>query len=210
MAKFQIAIKTSDRLFAAGMTGSGKTFAVRKLAAPLKRFLLFDTKGTLANWNTVPWDSTSRKLLEDGKPVRARLIAPLDNLADDEELKTDPYWTDAMIAAFYAGDVVIYVDELYAVIPNPRKFPRVLRAIYTRGREFNVGFWSAAQRPTDIPLFVISEADHEFMFRLNLDDDIKRMAGYMGRQVFNPIKQLHGFYYKQVNGPEPVQYYPSI
>lgn len=50
-----------------------------------------------------------------------------------------------------------------------------LGAIATRGRQLNIGLWCATQRPARVPIFLLSEADHFFMFHLKLPVDIGRV-----------------------------------
>jgi hypothetical protein len=119
---------------------------------------------------------------------------------------TDDYvtfWEDVFGLCFAAGNLTIYVDEAYTLSEPGARPGAMLRAIWTRGREFNIGAWAATQRPTWLPLFILSEADYYFVFRLTLSDDRRRMAEFMGEEVMRPIKDRHGFYYMGAVDDEP-------
>lgn len=191
------AIKANERVAIAGKTGTGKTFLAKHLTRGLRRFVLIDSKGTLDNWNTVPWDNESAKLLAEGEPVRVRVLSPI--VEKPEEYRA--YFDAIFKAAYDAGDVTVYVDEVYAVTQNG--IPAHLGALYTRGRELGIGVWAAMQRPTFIPLFVLSEADHLFCFFLQLEKDRRRMSEFMGEEVLEAANDEHGFYYARSQDRHP-------
>lgn len=165
-------LASNSRVAFVGKTGSGKTYAARILAARLPRLVVFDPKGTLFdNWNLEEWNDSTAKKLEKGKAIRIRVPAPLDN-------NWEPYFE----ACYYAGNCTVYIDELYGVIERANSGD-YLRALYTRGRELNIGVWAATQRPSWVPLFALSEADWIFLFRLQMETDRKRMSEIMGQSV---------------------------
>ena len=83
---------------------------------------------------------------------------------------------------------------------------RILKNVYTRGREFGIGMWASAQRPSLIPLFAISESNHLFIFRLNMEEDRRRLASFAGDRVMNPIRDPHGFYHYVVTDDQATYY----
>lgn len=195
-----IPLQSNSRVAFVGKTGSGKTYAARLLTASLPRLIVFDPKGTLyEGWNLEEWNDRTAKQLEKGKPVRLRVPAPIDN-------RWEPYFE----TCYYAGDCTVYIDELYGVLDGSRPGD-YLRALYTRGRELNIGVWAATQRPSWVPLFALSEADWIFLFRLQMAVDRKRMAEIMGETAQRRELKNHEVlvyhqswerprYYDRVNG----------
>lgn len=184
----RIKLASNERALIAGKTGSGKTYLARYITRPIKRLVVLDGKGTLGDWGLEPWGMPAIRALIRGEPMRARAIPPIG---------TDflEYWDEVIYTAYKAGNVLIYIDEMYSVAPPNQKPSDALWALYTRGRELGVGVWASTQRPVWIPLFALSEAEHFFVFRLQLFEDRQRMAAFMGNEVTSTITDIHGFYY---------------
>ena len=179
-----VIIGRDQRLAVVGKTGTGKTYLLRALAAPVTRLVVIDSKGTLGgeDWNLAPWTPKTAFALAAGKPVRLRVLAPMDG-------DYEPFFS----AVYNAGDCVLVIDELFAV-SDRGKFGPWLQACYTRGRELKVGVWAAMQRPSWVPLMALSEADYYVCFRLQLEEDRRRMAAFMGPQVEAPVRDKYGFW----------------
>jgi hypothetical protein len=160
--------------------------------------VVLDPKGTLGGWDLVPWDETAKEKLRAGEPIRTRVVS--SSLSMD----LDELWLDAMLEVYAAGDCTLYIDEIYSVVPPGSRPSTAMVGIWTRGREFNIGGWATSQRPSWCPLFVLSEADQYFMFRLTVDEDRKRMASFMGEEVRTPIVDKHGFYYSNAEADAPI------
>lgn len=194
-----IRLKTNERILIVGKTGSGKTYLAKYLTKKANRLIVMDAKVTLTDWNLEPWSSSVRSSMLRGEPFRARVIPPLNG--DITE-----YWEAVLSDCYKAGNLVVYIDELYSICPPNQKPMNVLWSMYTRGRELGIGVWSSSQRPAWIPLFALSEAEHFFNFRLQLEEDRKRMAAFMGMEVQKTITDIHGFYYSMAAWDRPVYY----
>ncbi len=193
----KISLRADERIFICGKTGSGKTFLARHLTGRLKRLIVLDGKGTLGSWGLLEWNRETRRALKSGEEVRTRV------LLDTGARSADEFWSEVFETIYGAGNVTIYIDEMYAIVdPGARPLP-ILTALYTRGRELGIGMWTATQRPTWIPLVCISEAEHIFLFRLNLDEDRRRMSAFMSDAVMQPIRDPHGFYYMRAEWENP-------
>lgn len=196
-------ILANDRVFIAGQSGSGKTFFARALLARASRLLVLDPKGLLSpeaapDWRLTDWTKAGAKRLEDGRPVRLRVPAPLDG-----------DWEPYLMAAYRARNVVVYIDEAYGVVRQGKKLPPSLVALYTRGRELGIGMIAASQRPSWVPLEMMSEANKFFIFRLMLPEDRKRVAGFVGESAMGRIPDRHGFLTYSIDWDYPV-YTPQL
>lgn len=194
----QISIGSDERCYITGMTGSGKSFLSRHILRTLTRLVALDPKGSLGKWRLEAWNNDTRRALADGKDVRVRV--PLNPARDVDQ------WDETLWAAYNAGNCTVYVDELYLIISESGRGSSILRAIWTQGRERGIGAFAISQRPSWIPKYVISEAEHKFMFHLEIEDDRKYMAQFMGKQVIEPIpvEDHHGFWYKHIRSRQPI------
>lgn len=199
-------IQQTDRTFIVGQTESGKTYVAERILAPAERLVVIDSKGNLRNrFKLRSFDSKARRLLSKGKPVRVQITQPILDL-NDLPLYYEPIFKELL----EYGDLTVYIDETSRVTGYRSTVLAYFGAMYTQGRELNkVGVVASVQRPSLLPLVMISEAQHLFAFRLNMDADRKRMSESMGLQVREPIPDKHGFWYKRVDMLEPV-YYPKF
>lgn len=196
-------IKANDRLILAGKTGSGKTWLAERLLAPIARLVVIDPKATLGSWTIREPKGFDWQKFARGKPGRLRVLPPV---VDNPES-----WYEALFERLYSyGNLTVYIDEAYAVVPPGARPGKWLSALYTRGRERGIGVWAATQRPTWIPLFLLSEAEWLITFRLNLEDDRRRMAMISGEQVLAKIPDEHGFWLYEVAGQTPRYYRTAV
>lgn len=166
---------------------------MRYLTNKLTRLVVIDSKGSLNDpaWNLEPWSQENVKKLEDGKFARLRVIHPLDG-------NYEPLFEHL----YDIGDLTVYIDEMYAVAPRGR-FGNHLNALYTRGRELGIGVWASTQRPSWVPLTMLSEAEWVFTFRLQLANDRMRVAGIVGPDVLEPIPDKFGFWLYNTEWDDP-------
>ena len=179
-------IQNNDRVLVVGQTGSGKTVLSMILLYKIKRLLVVDSKDSFeGKYNLETYDQFTPDKIREKEPFRVRVVD------DDTAL-------DALRLIYKYGDAIIYIDEVNSIIP-PRKNPnQVFVDIWQRGRERNIGAWAASQRPVSIPVLFLSEAGHFFVFRLNNEEDRKRVAGYTDKRVNDRIVDRYGFYYYNV------------
>lgn len=174
-------IKTSERMLICGKTGTGKTTLARLLTLSIDRLIVVDPKGTLggSDWDLVDWGPEAERELSAGREYRARFPDPIVDNPDEAYEKLFQF-------AYYARNITVYIDELYGVTSNGR-MGKWLRALYTRGREFNIGVWAATQRPVWIPREALTESEWFFVFRLQAEDDRRRMASDVNPGLLTPV-----------------------
>ena len=187
-----------------GQTGSGKTYAARYLLKPLDRVVVVDPKGddSIATWGLAPWDREARRLLRSGEPIRTRVLIPIGKEADE-------VFEEVFEFVLGVGNCTIYCDELYGIVSPGAKPGPFLTALWTRGRSLGIGAWASTQRPSWIPLFTRSEAQHYFIFRLLLRADRFSMTEVAGEEVMERITDKHGLFYMSPEWDAPI-YLPEL
>jgi hypothetical protein len=195
-----VEIGSDERVFFTGHTGTGKTYLARGLTDSLDRLVVLDPKNRLQNWRLDKWDRESERLLRIGDPVRTRIPGP----------QTPDYWEDVLAQAYRAGNLTVYIDEVYLLSEEGKGFPRTLSTLYTCGRELGIGTWASAQRPAWVPRVLLSESEHVFAFFLLLEDDRQAMARNLHPDLAAeiPSQDEHGFRYWNIRERKPV-YYPQ-
>lgn len=162
--------------------------------------VVHDGKGTLA------WDGyTVVRRLRDLVRLDPHRAPRLIYRPDPVEAQ-DPVVANAFFRWIYERrNTTLYVDETYAVVFRGGVLP-YHQACITRGRERGVEVWSATQRPSWIPLMVLSEAEHWYVFRLNVREDRKRLEGILGvpEVAMHPRRLPKTFFYYSKVGDEVI------
>lgn len=199
----RITLLWNERVDFIGKTRSGKSHLARYVCQGIPRFVAVDPKGDM---DPEAWDCDLisardvRRELASGDPMRVLIRG-----GTPESFL--PVYSAIWETAEKGTPLVCYTDEIYGVAVPGQKPPEVLSFLYTQGRGRDVGMWSSMQRPTWVPLFTLSESEWFFMFRLQLEEDRKRVAGFIGPQVQERVRDKHGFWLYYVDWDEPV-YFP--
>jgi DNA helicase HerA-like ATPase len=196
----EIKILTRDRVFITGQTGTGKSYLASLFLSKLNRLIAIDTIGDLSEQfpRMEPYTKNGLARLKNGRAERMIIERPA---LDESDI---PDWFEGIAAqALEIGDVTLYVDEAYNVIPN-RMLRKYAMMLFTQGRHYGVGTWVSAQRPAKIQTESATEAQHYFIFRLNNPDDQMKIRKTIGWYEYPPDD--HGFIYYHIGDP-PI-YFP--
>jgi len=183
-------IKLTDRVAFYGKTGSGKTLLAMSFSLMFPRIIIVDTKRDLSGWNTENYSSKTAKLLSKDS-FRIRVM----NLNDTYNLIN-------FILAKHI-DCVVIIDEIVNMRNDDTD---CLERLWKTGRGLGIGAWGLSQRPKAIPVFYTSEAEHFFIFRLNMRDDRKRVSEYTKEVVTDITLKNHSFLYYNSNSEILVKY----
>ena len=182
----------TDRAVFIGQTGSGKTTLVRHLLKWRRYTVVYDAKGNI-DWPEFTVYTSLDGLInaEEEKLIYKPDLADLDNFDNIEAFFE---WI------YFRKNTLVYVDETYTVVKRSVA-PFYYKGILTRGRERNTQLWSATQRPSQIPLEIISESEHCYCFRLQLDRDRERIENTFGidKDAIGYLPK-HQFYYANTDG----------
>jgi hypothetical protein len=178
-----------------GKTGTGKTTLARNLLDAYTYVCVHDAKGMLA-W---PGYRLYRTVAEVVRAREPRIIyrPTAYELRDPKAQQTFFHFI------YLRRNTLLYVDEAYGVTSG-NQLPPAYHACVTRGRERGIGVWTATQRPARIPLVILSEAEHCYLFRLRLERDRRRIEEEWGIPNAQQGRlEEHAFIYSTERIPQP-------
>jgi len=169
MAKFRLPTN-SQRVTVVGRTGSGKTWfgawLIEKAPFECQPYVIVDYKGDALLQSI---EGIREIGLNEAPPTKPGLYT-VKPLLHEENAMEEWLWK-----VWQKEGVGLYFDEAF-MLPNSGYSRRgALQAILTQGRSKRIPVISLVQRPSQISLFVFSEADYYAVFYLNRRQDRKTM-----------------------------------
>lgn len=158
-----------------GPTGSGKTYLGYQLLGvtatpevPAIVLVMKPRDATVTKWNKSvnfrkvqtwpPMPSPWRSRKERGYVLWPRFS--YDPERDDAELQRQ--FKRVLLDSYKRGSRIVFGDEAYS-LAEELDLDRELITLWTKGRSMDCGLWVASQRPTHIPLWAYSMAEHLFI-----------------------------------------------
>ena len=185
-----IEIKSNERVTVVGKTGSGKSYLVKKLITKFDKVLFFDPKfehGELEGNVTHNLRDTI-KLMQ--QPKFFIIYQP--------QSITPEIFNCLCKQVYSRGNMVLVMDEVLRLCQYRVEewHDRIIRM----GRIRGIGLWHLTQRPTYIDGFVLSEAEHFFLFKMQLETDRKKLKGIIGNtaELTNDLKEFEFIYYNHL------------
>lgn len=158
-----------------GLTGSGKTYLAYQLleqaARPELPAIVIVMK---------PRDATVEKfskkvgyrMVRDWPPQFAERLRKKPSgyvLKPDHDFDPDidtprhrAIFRRAILGSYKRGNRIVFGDELYSLCEELH-LAKELITVWTKGRSMEAGLWGATQRPSHVPLWAYSQAQHLFL-----------------------------------------------
>ena len=195
----------NDRGVLIGKTGCGKTTLAKFLVEDhIKPFsVTWNPKGSD---NVFAWKhkhvSTLSELYDAGEDEKyPRIIyTPHPLIAEDEKNQEEFfYWI------YERKYTRVYIDEATAIAYSANKVPRFLLAILNRGRERGISTLTATQRPSGVPMNILSESENYYVFKTLLPQDKQRVELITGISVEdqNDLNDYEFYYFNVSRGLMP-------
>ena len=190
----RIQIRSNDRVFVCGSTGSGKTVFVNSvLLAQYQRVIFHDF--TLDNDELI---TRGFVLAHTPEEMMALMVG------NSYKVLYQPYTMDedSNLADFNRvceiiyknGNCTLVVDEAN-YFANASSIEMYHKELLTRGRKRGCGLVNLSQRPVGVHNLCISEAQHLIVFALNLDNDILKLKAVLPRDMHDALYNLKDFEY---------------
>lgn len=113
---------------------------------------------TVRQWPPMP------SIWQPGKP-RGWTVWPKHTFdPDHDDYLLYKTFRSAILDSYKKGKRILFADEAYG-LSRELRLERELITVWSRGRSMGTGLWAASQRPSHIPLWAYSQAEHLFLFR---------------------------------------------
>ncbi len=181
----KIQVKSNERIFITGRTGSGKSVLINQLLLPsMTNIVVYDYKHEIEYPGAVIFNSIS----DFKRQPNQKFIIYRTASGTDQEF-------DALCKqCFYRGNNTLVLDEIAQHCNNGQIQP-FHDIIMRLGRSKGVGIVNCTQRPRGTHNNILSQSEHFFIFDLIQDTDRKKLAEFCGDEVMTRAKAYHFFYY---------------
>ena len=203
-------IDMDHHIFIGGITQSGKSFFLKYLFDAIKadkrKCLFFDYKNDPSH---VKWIKKKHyPVFKSIKGIKKYWSPPLKSVKEffmgkkktSKKIVFRPprpqgfggafaMLDDLMDYAFREGNMIIFIDEIAPLVTGA-KIPAGLYDCLIMGASRGVTVISVSQRPKDIHNIILSESYTKILFRLNLEDDRKKIKGIADQEVADSLHNL--------------------
>lgn len=202
-----------------GPTGSGKTtFAyqlLKEVSSPKLQGIVLVMKPrdkTAKDWN----EALGYKIVRDWPPPMS-VWEPkkLPGYTLWPKFTFDPYrdndtqediFRRCLMDSYKKGNRIVFGDEAYS-LANELNLGTELVTLWSKGRSMGTGLWAATQKPTHVPLWLYSQAQHLFLHNDPDERARKRfdeIGGVDPKLVRTVVGKLakHEWLYIRRDGPE--------
>lgn len=189
--------RQGEHVFISGPTGSGKTTLATSLLEKRSHVIGFAVK---AKDKTLTQEYSDWSFVEDISEIEGWMnrvmlwVRPKrKETADEWKSRQSVAFKRAFDVLLKSGGWCVFVDEL-AYMSNP-KFGGVgsqIEMMHYIGRSAGLSVLSLAQRPTFVPLAVISNASHAYVAQTHMGEDLKRLANLGGVNANKLAQEVSG------------------
>lgn len=110
----------------------------------------------------------------DDKPRGYVLWPRFTHDPDRDDAELHKQFRRLMLDSYRKGNRILFADETYS-LSEELGLDKILITLWTKGRSMKCGLWAASQKPTHIPLWAYSMAEHIFIHR---DPDARARKRY--------------------------------
>lgn len=158
-----------------GPTGSGKTWLAYQLLDTVARpelpalvLVMKPRDGTVTKWSKSAEFRIVRNWpppVSPWKPRKPRgwVLWPKHSFEPERDAyQHHTVFRRAILDSYRRGNRILFGDEAYS-LANELNLTTELVTVWSKGRSMGCGLWTATQKPTHVPLWAYSQAEHLFL-----------------------------------------------
>jgi hypothetical protein len=189
MAEIIALPKPGEHMAFLGTTGGGKSVLAEKMLNKFECYFAIDTQDSL----TLPGSIkiTSPKSL----PLKLQMFKKI-RYVPSEEYRNRGTWDYIFSTISNSSSKkkphprVTYIDEIYH-IGYGASFPLSLPTMATTARQRKLSLWISTQRPSMIPLPLLTECKRMFVFYLKYSEDLKKIGKFArGNDLYEELMNM--------------------
>ena len=180
----KMVIKSNERVFICGKTGTGKSYLAKRLIQSFNKYIIYDPDLEHSELGFVVNNISDFKkaISEKSKVVyQPKSYEQLEFIEVCEFIFNNLY------------NVVFMVDEIADLAPNnaiPSSFSMIIR----RGSKRGIGCISITQRVAHVDKTPIAQSEHFMSFYQFLDNDIDKIKEFIGKDALK-LRELKPYYF---------------
>lgn len=192
----------NDRGALIGATGTGKTYLARFLIEDVDKphSVVYDTKPSeaIAEWDHEFIESIDE--LQEIDPGKQRRVIYRPSRFEMRDVVVQDKFFEWV---YVNGSRRVFIDEAGSIAGGSNPGYN-LQDCLTRGREKGVSTLVGTQRPARIPVVLMSEAEHYYIFRLNWPYDREKVTELTGGNITVrdqlTLNEYEFFYFNAIKG----------
>jgi hypothetical protein len=200
LKNFKSSWRQGEHLGIIGPTGCGKTYLAADLLEIRGYVVIITTKKHDKTLERYQGYKKIKKWVNDIRESRVMLRPISRELAKSAFIARNEIYS-ALSDGYIVGGWTFYIDDAFFV-SDTLKLKDLLKMMYTQSRSNNVTLVSSLQRPSWIPIEILSQSTHVIVFKINDEKDLDRVSEATGmdrkrmRELKNSLDDYDFLYIK--------------
>ena len=180
---------------AIGKKMSGKSYALKKLLAPVNRVIVWDYNHEHKDKLIVHELSTLNAVWRENRFSKRIAFQPYDRTPEAFEAFLNWVYNNAVYVCLVIEEVRIYTLQ--------NRAPKILFTLLDTGRHIpKIGVWCTSRRAKGVTVDIPYNADHILVFKMQRPEDIKYMGEFMDSDLVEALREKPPYYFAYYNGKD--------